>query len=215
ALTKGSLQDETANLTVNAKVTPQDPPVVGPVDPTDPNGGKPADPNKYWTVTFKSADETKGTVAAKNTVYVLKAENKTLKDITAPATTAKTGYEFAGWTPALDANTAINENKVVIANFKATGTPTPQDPPVVGPVDPTDPNAEKPADPNKYWTVTFKSADETKGTVAAKNTVYVLKTENKTLKDITAPEKTAKTGYEFAGWTPALDANTAINENKV
>ncbi|MFR6449171.1 MAG: bacterial Ig-like domain-containing protein, partial [Peptoniphilus grossensis] len=33
ALTKGSLQDETENLTVNAKVTPTDP-IVGPVDPS-------------------------------------------------------------------------------------------------------------------------------------------------------------------------------------
>ena len=102
----------------------------------------------------------------------------------------------------------------VKAYFKATGTtPTPQDPPVVGPVDPQDPNGEKPADPSKYWTVTFKSADETKGTVDAKNTVYVLKTEQKTLADITAPEKTAAQGYEFDKWEPALDKATSINKD--
>ena len=212
-LTKGSLQDETANLTVNAKVTPQDPPVVGPVDPEDPNGGKPQDTSKYWTITFESEDTTKGTVAAKNTVYVLKTENKTLADITAPEKTAAQGYEFDKWEPALDANTTINKDMTVKAYFKASGTPTPQNPPVVGPVDPEDPNGGKPQDTSKYWTITFESEDTTKGTVAAKNTVYVLKTENKTLADITAPEKTAAQGYEFDKWEPALDANTTINKD--
>ena len=201
------------NMTINAEfeqtTTPQDP-IVGPVDPEDPNGGKPQDTSKYWTVTFESADETKGTVDAKNTVYVLKTENKTLADITAPEKTAKAGYEFDKWEPALDNATAITGDLTVKAYFKATGTPTPQNPPVVGPVDPEDPNGGKPQDTSKYWTVTFESADETKGTVDAKNTVYVLKTENKTLADITAPEKTAKAGYEFDKWEPALDNATAI-----
>ena len=184
-------------------------PVVGPVNPTQ-LGGKPADTSKYWTVTFKSADEAKGTVDAKNTVYVLKTETKTLADITAPEKTAKAGYEFDKWEPALDANTTITGDMEVKAYFKQEATPTPQDPKVVGPIDPTDSNGGKPADTSKYWTVTFKSADEAKGTVDAKNTVYVLKTETKTLADITAPEKTAKAGYEFDKWEPALDANTTI-----
>ena len=110
--------------------TPQDPPVVGPVDPQDPNGEKPQDPSKYWTVTFKSADETKGTVDAKNTVYVLKTEQKTLADITAPGKTAAQGYEFDKWEPALDNATSINKDLEVKAYFKATGTnpPTPPTP---------------------------------------------------------------------------------------
>ena len=192
--------------------TPQDPKVVGPVDPTDPNGGKPADTSKYYTVTFVSEDETKGTVDAKNTVYVLKTENKTLADITAPKATAKEGYEFDKWEPALDANTSINGNLTVNAKFEkvtAEPPPTPQNPPVV---DPTQPGG-KPADTSKYYTITFKSEDETKGTVDAKNTVYVLKTENKTLADITAPKATAKAGYEFDKWEPALDKNTVINKD--
>ena len=109
--------------------TPQNPPVVGPVDPTDPNGGKPADTSKYWTVTFESADTTKGTIAAKNTVYVLKTETKTLADITAPGKTAVQGYEFDKWEPALDNATTINKDMTVKAYFKASGTtPTPQNP---------------------------------------------------------------------------------------
>ena len=192
---------------------PTDPKVVGPVDPTDPNGGKPADASKYYTVTFETEDETKGTVSAKNTVYVLKTETKTLADITAPEVTAKEGYEFDKWEPALDKNTAIDKDLKVKAYFKATGTPTPTDPKVVGPVDPTDPNGGKPADTSKYWTVTFETEDETKGTVSAKNTVYVLKTETKTLADITAPEVTAKEGYEFDKWEPTLDKSTAIDKD--
>ena len=210
------------DMTVNAKFekvtatpTPQDPSVVvGPVDPTDSNDGKPADTSKYWTVTFVSEDQTKGAVAAKNTVYVLKTAHKTLADITAPKATAKAGFKFTGWEPALDANTTINKDMTVKAYFKASGT-TPTDSPVVGPVDPTDPNGGKPADTSKYWTVTFKSEDETKGTVDAKNTVYVLKTETKTLADITAPKVTAKAGYEFDKWEPALDANTTINKDMI
>ena len=105
--------------------TPQNPPVVGPVDPTDPNGGKPADTSKYWTVTFKSADETKGTVDAKNTVYVLKTETKTLADIKAPGKTAVQGYEFEKWEPALTNATNIDKDLEVKAYFKQAGTPTP------------------------------------------------------------------------------------------
>ncbi|WP_308577653.1 InlB B-repeat-containing protein, partial [uncultured Parvimonas sp.] len=208
------------DMTVNAKFekvtpTPTDPAVVGPVDPTDPNGGKPADTSKYWTVTFKSEDETKGTVAAKNTVYVLKTENKTLADITASKVTAKAGYEFDKWEPALTNATSINKDMEVKAYFKASGTtPTPQDPPVVGPVDPTDPNGGKPADTSKYWTVTFK-ADPTKGIMGTKNTFYVLKNSGKTLADLAkdAPKVTAKPGFKFTGWEPALDKNTSINGN--
>ena len=118
-LTTGKGKAQTDPLTVNPKV-------VGPVDPTQPGGGKPADISKYWTVTFKSADTTKGTVAAKNTVYVLKSATKTLADIQAPEKTAKTGYEFDKWEPALDAHTTIDKNMTVSAYFKA---PTPQNPP--------------------------------------------------------------------------------------
>ena len=149
-ISKGSLKAETKNLTVNKKETPsplptpKNPPVVGPVDPTDSNGGKPADTSKYWTVTFKSEDETKGTVDAKNTVYVLKTENKTLADITAPEKTAKAGYEFDKWEPALNNATTINKDMTVKAYFKASGTiPTPKNPPVVGPVDSIDSNTKK------------------------------------------------------------------------
>ncbi|WP_201275848.1 leucine-rich repeat domain-containing protein [Parvimonas parva] len=144
---KNPLTAQTNTLTVKEKPTPTptptDPAVVGPVDPTDPNGGKPADTSKYWTVTFK-ADPAKGIMGTKNTVYVLKTANKTLADITAPKVTAKAGFKFTGWEPALDKNTSINGNLTVNAKFeKVAVTPAPQDPPVVGAEDPTQPG-EKP-----------------------------------------------------------------------
>ena len=205
ALTKGNLQDETANLTVNAKVTPQDP-IVGPVDPSvTPN----PDEAKNWTVTF-AADATKGTIDAKNTFYVPKTAGKTLADLAndAPEVTAKAGFRFTGWNPALDAKTSINGNLTVNATFETTTTP--QDP-IVGPVDPSvTPNPDE----AKNWTVTF-AADQTKGTIDAKNTFYVPKTAGKTLADLAndAPEVTAKAGFKFTGWNPALDAKTSINGN--
>ncbi|WP_277250864.1 leucine-rich repeat domain-containing protein [Peptoniphilus vaginalis] len=101
--------------------------VVGPVDPTKPEGKNP-DESKYWAVKFESEDESKGTVAAKNTFYVLKTERKTLADLAskAPEVTAKTGFKFTGWNPALYANTSINGNLTVNATFKkVTVTPAP------------------------------------------------------------------------------------------
>ena len=182
--------------------------IVGPKDPTKPDGKNP-DANKYWAVTFESADTTKGTVAAENTVYVLKTANKTLADIAkkAPATTPVGNNKFDGWNPALDANTAINKDLTVKAQFSALDE-------IVGPKDPTKPDGKNP-DANKYWAVTFESADTTKGTVAAENTVYVLKTANKTLADIAkkAPATTPVGNNKFDGWNPALDANTAINKD--
>ncbi|WP_277217962.1 stalk domain-containing protein [Peptoniphilus vaginalis] len=97
--------------------------VVGPVDPNKvPN----PNPDKYWTVKFGSEDPSKGTVAVENTFYVLKTANKTLADLasTAPEVTAKTGFKFTGWNPALDANTSINGNLTVNATFEEV-TPTP------------------------------------------------------------------------------------------
>ena len=152
-----------------------------------------------------------GTVDAKNTAYVLKTETKTLADITAPKTTAVQGYEFEKWEPALDNATSINKDLEVKAYFKQKGT-TPQNPPVVGPVDPQDPNGGKPADPSKYYVVTFVSENENKGTVAKANTVYVPMRAGKTFADLArfAPAAIPYYGYEFAGWSPYLYGNTTI-----
>ena len=112
-LTKGKLTAETEALTVLEKV-------VGPKDPTKPDGKNP-DANKYWTVKFESADTAKGTVAAENTFYILKTAGKTLADLkdSAPAATAIGNNKFDGWVPALDTNTAIDQDRTIKAQFSA------------------------------------------------------------------------------------------------
>ena len=148
-LTKDNLTAETEALTVNAKVTPQDP-IVGPVDPSvTPN----PDEAKNWTVTFV-ADQTKGTIGKANTFYVPKTAGKTLADLAndAPQVTAKAGFKFTGWNPALDANTAINDNMTINAEFETTTTPT--DPKVVVP-DPANPGTV----PTDRLRVTFDAGE--------------------------------------------------------
>ena len=102
--------------------------MVGPKDPTKEDGKNP-DTSKYWTVTFESADTAKGTVNAKNTVYVLKSANKKLADLkdSAPKLTAKDGYTFDKWDPALDAATAIDKDMTVTASFKQADQPASDD----------------------------------------------------------------------------------------
>ncbi|MDD7471253.1 MAG: S-layer homology domain-containing protein, partial [Ezakiella sp.] len=123
------------NNAFTASATKQNKDIIGPVDPgVTPN----PDSNLYWTVTFKSADTATGTVAAKNTYYVLKTANKTLADVKAPATTPAKGYKFDKWTPALDNKTAINKDIEVVGTFVKTVTPPePQkmsEPPIIDPI---------------------------------------------------------------------------------
>lgn len=80
------------------------------------------------------------------------------------------------------------------------------------PKDPTKPGGGNP-DPEKYWSVKFESADPTKGTIVGANTVYVLKTDNKTLADIVLPPYISFTGNQFNGWNLPID--TAINKDLI
>ena len=184
-----------AERTLTAKYRDE---IIGPVNPGEtPN----PDENKYWTVTFKSADEKTGTVAKENTYYVDKKSGKTLADVKAPKTTPAEGYSFEKWTPALDDKTAVDKDLTVTGTFTKD---------VIGPVDPkVTPNPDE----NKYWTVTFKSADEKTGTVAKENTYYVDKKSGKTLADVTAPKTMPAEGYSFEKWTPALDNKTAVDKD--
>ncbi|MFA7672623.1 MAG: InlB B-repeat-containing protein [Clostridia bacterium] len=86
--------------------------------------------------------------------------------VSAPGNPTKTGYTFAGWSPALP-ETMIGENKTLTAQWTA----------------------------NQY-TITFDSAGGS--TVAAITQDYATA--------ITAPGNPTKTGYTFAGWSPALPA---------
>ena len=184
-----------AERTLTAKYRDE---IIGPVDPkVTPN----PDNEKYWTVTFKSADEKTGTVAKENTYYVDKKSGKTLADVKAPKTMPAEGYSFEKWTPALDDKTAVDKDLTVTGTFTKD---------VIGPVDPkVTPNPDN----EKYWTVTFKSADEKTGTVAKENTYYVDKKSGKTLADVKAPKTMPAEGYSFEKWTPALDDKTAVDKD--
>ena len=174
-------------------------------------------PVGYTRVTFDATEDGKIEGNRYKVIDVLngtKWDNAKVKEqIPASAKYKDNTKEFDKWSEAVP-TTGTVETKTFKAEYKAVGgtIPTPTALPVVGPVDPTQPSG-KPADTSKYWTVTFVSADETKGTVSAKNTVYVLKTETKTLADITAPKVTAKEGYEFDKWEPALTNATTINKD--
>ena len=91
--------------------------IVGPKDPSKPDGKNPKE-EFYWTVTFVSADESTGKVANENTYYVLKTANKTLDDLIGPTTIPAPGYVFDKWTPALDKNTAIDQDLRIVGSFK-------------------------------------------------------------------------------------------------
>ena len=136
---------------------------MGPVDPSvTPN----PDEAKNWTVTF-AADATKGTIDAKNTFYVPKTAGKTLADLAndAPEVTAKAGFKFTGWNPALDAKTAINSNMTINAEFETTGT-NPPTPPIPTPnpslddkIDDTNKKPVYPIDQDQGTGVIVKDSD--------------------------------------------------------
>ena len=141
--------------------------VTGPKDPTKPGGGNP-DPNKFWTVTFKSEDKSKGTVDSANTFYVYKdADPKhTLADLKdkAPKATGIGDYTFKGWSPVLDKNTDINKDLDITAHFIKTKT------------------TEDPAneDKDKYYTLTVVAQTHAELVNADKDKVYLLKEKGKT-----------------------------------
>lgn len=186
--------------------------IIGPFNPEDQNAEKPIDSSKYWTVTFESADTSKGTVDKNNTFYVLKTGHN-LGDLfnKEPDTTPADGYVFDRWEPKVTVYTPIDRDLVVKAIFKEKGEiQEPTDPKIIGPVDPNAPAATIPS-PNEYWTVTFVSEDTNKGTVDAANTFYIPMTESKKLSDLKAPAVTAKSGFEFEKWD--LPKDTAIDNN--
>lgn len=197
-ISKGKIETETFALTVNPKQ------IIGPVNPSKKVN---PDKEKYWTVKFISADETKGTVAEKNTFYVSKVANKTLDDIAkdAPNATPIGNNKFNGWDKVLNNSTQIDQDLVIKAQFSELET-------IIGPVNPSE--IENP-DKSKYYKVTFKSQEEQNGTVAEKNTFYVLKNAGKTLADIAdkVPETTPKKNYIFDKWDQLINEGTEIDQD--
>ena len=192
------------SLTFTAKFT-ELAEIIGPVKPSVTNN---PDTNIYWSVTFKSENTDKGTVAEENTVYVLKSSNKNLDALEniAPNVTPLDNNKFNGWKPVLNHTTAIDKNLVINAQFSELDT-------IVGPVNPSvtqNPNSDK------YCVVTFESEDKNEGTVEQNNTFYVLKTAGKTLADLAkkAPKTEAAENYIFNKWEPLLDNKTAIDQSR-
>lgn len=147
-------------------------------------------------------------------------DNQGLKEDVAFADFANYGLTT---NPANDTTLAVSDDgkKIIITKDNLTpaetnaltvktkeNPPTPTDPKIIGPVDPS----QAPADIDNYYIVKFESSNEEQGTVAKENIVYVPKElSGKTLADINAPAVTANSGYKFEKWDLAKD--TAIDKN--
>lgn len=119
--------------------------------------------------------------------------------LTGPKTKSYPGYEFGGWDQSLTQK--FTDATLIKAKAKEVMTG------LVNPDDPLNPDKEN------FWTVTFKSADESKGTIGIANTVYVPKSLNKTLADIVPPTPSPVNGFRFKKWSLNLDKNTKIDKN--
>ena len=207
-----------AERTLTAKYRDE---IIGPVDPkVTPN----PDNEKYWTVTFKSADEKTGTVAKENTYYVDKKSGKTLADVKAPKTTPAEGYSFEKWTPALDNKTAVDKDLTVTGTFTKDVVISDKD---VIPFDPKDPKKPSdPKDPNiptkddegktiereKYVVIGFNT--DGNGTVNGKPATSFLVKKGVTFDKITVPTVAANANYKFDKWSPALaEKNSKVEKD--
>lgn len=207
-----------AERTLTAKYIDE---IIGPVDPDKkPN----PDEKKYWTVTFKSADEATGTVAKENTFYVDKKSGKTLADVTAPKTTPAEGYSFDKWTPALDNKTAVDKDLTVTGTFTKDVVISDKD---VIPFDPKDPKKPSdPKDPNiptkddegktiereKYVVIGFNT--DGNGTVNGKPATSFLVKKGVTFDKIIIPTVAANANYKFDKWSPALaEKNSKVEKD--
>jgi uncharacterized repeat protein (TIGR02543 family) len=138
--------------------------------------------SEWVTVTFTSADTSKGTVngATDNALEARGIKGATLN---APGTTPVPGYVFKGWTtadkwgrhyPVVDLSKFPNFNATYYAQWA------------------TDPD---------WRTVTFKSADLTKGTVNGAGPGNALVVGGPKNTPIPAPGVTSAPGYKFDRWT--------------
>ena len=206
----------TAEYKAVGGTTPTDPKVIVP-DPTNPGTVKPG----MVRLTFDATVD--GNINGNQKKYVdvkvgtAWTDQEVTKQIPTTASYKDNTKTFEKWEPLVPTTGNVTEAKEFTAEYKAVGGTTPTDPTVVGPVDPRNPNTPIP-NLNEYYEITFISEDESKGTVAKANTVYVEKRVYKTYADLArfAPTATPYYGYEFAGWSPYLYGNpTIINSNMV
>ncbi|CAC9931669.1 hypothetical protein PEPCOX59622_00952 [Aedoeadaptatus coxii] len=159
-LTKANKFEKATDIVAQYKAT------VVTEDPKDEN---------YVTVEFKAGDH--GTLVGDAKFWVYKNEKVS---ITAPKVTAKDGYVFDKWDPAVKDSYA----EATVHNATYTTNNNVSDTPVEG-----------------YYKVTFKAGDH--GTLSEEKSVWV---KPDTLVDLTdkAPEVTPAEGYSHIGWKPAL-----------
>ncbi|MDO5047853.1 MAG: hypothetical protein Q4D88_04815 [Anaerococcus sp.] len=173
-------------------------------DPTSPI------PEGYVRLSFDASTE--GTfdggekVKQIDVLYTLTYEDPDLK-VKISSFTPKTGNShqtFDKWNPDVPTDNTLVIEETYLASYR--------DLEIIGPVDESiNPNP----DPEKYWTVRFKSEDENRGTVPEESTFYVLKTANKSLADLKdlAPKANPMPGYTFYKWDPVLDETTLIGDD--
>ncbi len=154
------------------------------VVPQNPGDTKPNVPENFVKVEFKKGAH--GVISSEETtVYWVDPTKPVTKDFKAPKVIADTNYKHDGWKPALTANQIFAEATDIIAQYKPT---------VV---------TEDPQDEN-YVTVEFKAGDH--GTLTGDAKFWVYKNEKVS---ITAPTVTAKAGYTFDKWDPAIKTTYA------
>lgn len=149
------------------------------VVPQEPGKDKPAVPDKFVKVEFKKGAH--GIISSEETtVYWVDPKKPVTEEFKAPKVIADTNYKHIGWKPALTANQTFAQKTDIVAQYKST-------------VVTKDPNDEN------YVTVEFNAKDH--GTLTGDAKFWVYKNEKVS---ITAPTVTAKNGYTFNKWDPAV-----------
>lgn len=149
------------------------------VVPQKPGDEKPLVPDNFVKVEFKKGDH--GVISSEETfIYWVDPTKPVTQDFKAPKVIADTNYKHIGWEPALTANQTFAQKTDIVAQYKST-------------VVTKDPNDEN------YVTVEFDAKDH--GTLTGDAKFWVYKNEKVS---ITAPTVTAKAGYTFNKWDPAV-----------
>lgn len=149
------------------------------VVPQKPGDEKPIVPDNFVKVEFKKGDH--GVISSEETfIYWVDPTKPVTEEFKAPKVIADTNYKHIGWKPALTANQTFAQKTDIVAQYKST-------------VVTKDPNDEN------YVTVEFDAKDH--GTLTGDAKFWVYKNEKVS---ITAPTVTAKAGYTFNKWNPAV-----------
>lgn len=149
------------------------------VVPQKPGDKKPNVPDSFVKVEFKKGDH--GVISSEeNFIYWVDPTKPVTAEFKAPKVIPDTNYKHIGWNPALTENQTFKTATDIVAQYKST----------VVTEDPNDAN---------YVTVEFKAKDH--GILTGDAKFWVYKNEKVS---ITAPKVTAKAGYTFNKWDPAV-----------